>query len=292
MQNRKQIENSIKLITSLKRLATAYEQISVTKMQRARGGVLSSRSYLEELTKVFNQVKSNYNEQVQKLLVKKHHDGSVTYSTLNKNGQSIAILLSTNSKLHGDIGRKVFRQFVDNLKAHNPDIYIIGKVGKELFDAAGVEKEYKYIDFPDLTSEREFLVPISEVLEQYENVTVYYGKFVNVLTQSASATNISGTPPIGNVDYQPTSVHFYFEPSLETVLQFFESQIFASLLKQTLHESALSNDASRIQQMELALENIEDSSLKLINAKRKIKKRVDNAKQIQRLLGRRLWHQA
>lgn len=292
MQNRKQIENNIKLIASLKRLATAYEQISVTKMQRARGGVLSSRDYLEELVKVFNHVKSNYNEQVVKLLEKKHNDGSVTYSTLNKNGKSIAILLSTNSKLHGDIGRKVFHLFLDNLKNNNPDVYIIGKVGKELYEGLEMKKEYSYSDFPEATKEQEFLSPFSELLEQYETVTVYYGKFVNVLTQSASTTNISGAEAIGDAAGDERKTHYFFEPSLETVLQFFESQIFSALLKQTLHESSLSNDASRIQQMELALVNIESSSQKLINAKRKIKKRAENAKQIQRLLGRKLWHHA
>lgn len=289
MQNKKQIDDSFKFINSLKSLATAYEQISVTKMQRARGGVLASRDYLEQLAQVFNQVKMNYNNEVQKLLKKKHREGSTTFSTIAKNGKSIAILLSTNSKLHGDVGKKVFRLFLKNVEQNNPDIYVIGKVGKELFEGHKSGREYRYIDFPDNQKQLEAFQPNFEILEEYETVTVYYGKFVNVLTQNAEIANISGTENIGNTSEEVQKVHYYFEPSLENVLQFFEGQIFSALFKQAIQESSLSSDASRIRQMESALENIEGTSQSLVNARRRVKKRTENSKQIQRLLGRKLW---
>lgn len=287
MPDNKQLDETIKLTSSLKGLAQAYEEISVTKMQRVRDNVLASRDYLTALSEVFNTVKQSYHADIQALIAKKHGHGVVSFST-GKNGKSILILLSSDSKLHGDIGRKVFRYFLEKVKAGNSDIYIIGTVGKELFDAADTKREYSFMKFPETKDEQENLAQLYEVLELYEEVTVFYGQFVNVLTQNANTTSVTGYTP-ADLDEKVEKVHFFFEPSLKSVLQFFESQIFTSLFRQTLHESQLAHDASRINQMESALSNIQDSQFKLIREKRRIHKRQENQKQIQRMLGRRLW---
>ena len=286
MQNHKQIENTIKLTTALKGLAQAYEEISVTKMQRVRGNVLSYRDYLDELSKVYSKVKQNYNQDITKL-IKNKHGGAVTFGT-GKNGKAVEILLSSNSKLHGDIGRKVFRYFLDHVNKAECDIYIIGKVGKDMYDSSGSKKKYDYTPFPETQQAQNGLMTFYELLERYDSVTVYYGQFINVLIQNPNISKLSGTTNLENNE-KVEKVHFYFEPSLQSVLQFFENQIFTSLFRQTLHESQLAHDASRINQMESALQNIQDSQYKLTREKRRIKKRVENSKQIQRLLGRRLW---
>jgi F0F1-type ATP synthase gamma subunit len=82
---------------------------------------------------------------------------------------------------------------------------------------------------------------------------------------------------------------YYFEPSLEKVLNFFESQVFASLLKQTVHEGELARLASRVKSMETALVNIEKEE-KMIKAEaRKLKKNTENKKRTESLAGIALW---
>ncbi len=287
MQNKKQLEKDINLIGSFKGLAQAYEEISVTKMQRARGKVLATRAFLDDLAKVFADVKSSYSEEIQQLGQKKK--GIFAFSTGNKNGKTIAVLISSNNKLYGDIGKKVFRFFMQDVKQNNADIYVIGKVGRELFDLSSDKKQYQYIDFPEGEDAKNVLDGVLKVLEQYQTVLVYYGQFVNVITQNPVKANVSGTKKLEEVEENKKHVKFFFEPSVESVLKVFENQIFGSLFRQTLHESELSHVTSRIQQMEYALQNIETSQKKLTKTKKLVMKRQESARRLQRLSGASLW---
>jgi ATP synthase F1 gamma subunit len=287
MQNKKQLEKDINLIGSFKGLAQAYEEISVTKMQRARGKVLATRAFLDDLAQVFADVKSSYSDEISQLGEKKK--GIFSFSTGNKNGKTIAVLISSNNKLYGDIGKKVFRFFMEDVRQNKADIYIIGKVGRELYDQVTYKKAYQYIDFPEGEESKKILEGVLKVMEQYQTVLVYYGQFVNVITQNPVKANVSGTKKLEEVEENKKHVKFFFEPSVESVLTVFENQIFGSLFRQTLHESELSHVTSRIQQMEYALQNIEISQKKLTKTKKLVMKRQESAKRLQRLSGASLW---
>ncbi len=289
MQNRKQLEKDINLIGSFKGLAQAYEEISVNKMQKIRGKVLSARDFLTDLSSVFADVKGSYRNEIE-MLLKKNRKGLFSYSNANKNGKSISVLLSSNDKLYGDIGKKVYKLFIEDMKKINSDIYIIGKVGKELFDQSDFKKNYQYMDFPDNKEAASRFGEVLKTLEQYQDVNVYHGQFINVITQNPVETNVTGTGDLEKVDQaQGRRVKFYFEPSLKEVLSIFETEIFSSLFRQTLHESELSHVTSRIQQMEYALENIESSQKALIKKRKLVIKRQDSAKRLQKFAGISLW---
>lgn len=288
MQNRKQLEKDISLIGSFKGLAQAYEEISVVKMQRIRGKVLSAREFLDALSNVFLDVKGSYKNEIDKLLSRKK--GAFSLKTGNKNGKTVAVLLSSNNRLYGDIGKKVFHLFSESIRQTNPDIYIIGEVGKQYYEEEDNKKQYKYFPFPDESNSQQDMGSVLKVLEEYESVNVYYGQFINVIRQNPVIANVSGTRDleVGKVG-ERHDVRFFFEPSLESVLTIFENQIFRSLFKQTLHESELSHVTSRIRQMENALENIETSQKKLNKKRRLVIKRQESAKRLQRLSGISLW---
>lgn len=288
MKNKKQLEKDLVLTNSLRGLAQAYEEISVTKMQRVRGRVLSSREFLEELSKVFSDVKSSYKSEIMRLIAHRKK-GSVSFSTLEKNGKSIAILLSSNNKLYGDIGKKVFRLFLDTVKEQDSDIYIIGKVGREYYEATEGKRPYQYVEFPDNENAEKSIDTVIKLLEQYETVNIFYGQFVNVLSQNAIFANLSGNQGLEDEEKAKKEVKFSFEPSLEATLSLFENQIFNSLFKQTLHESELSHVASRLKQMENALVNIETYQHKITQQRRILIKRKESSKRLQRLSGISLW---
>lgn len=289
MQNRKQLEKDINLIGTFKGLAQAYEEISVNKMQKIRGKVLSAREFLTDLSSVFADVKGSYRSEIEKM-INKNKKGVFSYSNINKNGKTISVFLSSNNKLYGDIGKKVYRLFINDMQKSNSDIYIIGKVGRELYDQSDNKRAYKYMDFPDNKEAAEKFGEVLNTLEQYQTVNVYHGQFVNVITQNPVTTNVTGTEALEKVDNrQKRQVKFYFEPSLQEVLSIFENEIFGSLFRQTLHESELSHVTSRIQQMEYALENIDSYQKDLTKRKKLVIKRQDSAKRLQKFAGVSLW---
>jgi F0F1-type ATP synthase gamma subunit len=213
----------------------------------------------------------------------------LSFKTYQKNNKTISILLSSNSKLYGDIGRKVFQYFLKSIQDKNTDIYIVGRVGKEFFDATGVKTPYKYVDFPEGKDEKENLNKILPILTEYENVNIFYGQYVNVLTQNPALSDVLGEEEIEENQKSDDKTHFFFEPSLEKVYKLFQDEISGSIFRQTVHESELSHVASRITQMESALGNILTSQKNLNNEKRRLTKREEGKKQLERLAGMKVW---
>lgn len=292
MQDKRKIAEEITLVGDLRMLSEAFEEISVMKMQKVRSSVLRTRDFLTNLLDVFYDVKGSYKKQILELMKKKKKDTSniSSFSTLAKNGKEVIVLLSANTKLYGDIIPRVFNLFTEKVKSSNSDVVIVGKLGKDLFEQSDTKKAYKYFDVPDTVASFEDLKPLVLDILNYEKVTVFYGKFENVINQTPTSINISGEEPIDEeAPEEKRDFKFLFEPSLERILNFFETQMFTSFFKQTVDEFELARHASRIRAMEEALGNI-DTKVKLLKSQQGRAKRLTaNKKQIETISGISLW---
>ena len=126
---------------------------------------------------------------------------------------------------------------------------------------------------------------------QYEKVHVYYGKFDNVINQTPIGTSITGENIFESEVIEPVKREdrFIFEPILEKIFYFFETQIIANLFSQTLLENQLARHASRVNAMEEALIHIDIESKKLQGMKRLIKHQMQNKKQLETIAGLAIW---
>jgi len=289
MEEKHRITEELNLIISLKMLATAYEEIAVIKMRFARDSVLHNRDFLSSLSEVFKNVKSSYKKRLLSMQKKNQSHNVLHFSTHQTNGRAIFILLSANNKLYGEIVPKVFHAFIEKAKTSDVDIAIVGKLGKELFEASRINKPYMYFEIPDVEKNIEDLKPLVNHILQYETVTLFHGKFLNIISQEAVATNITGEESLPTEEGGIKQYGFIFEPSMEVVLSFFESQIFTSFLQQAIHEAELARFGSRISVMEKALEYIIAKSEKLTMMEKQLKYRIANTKQLERLAGISLW---
>ncbi len=301
MQNKFKNLVELDFIATLKLLATAYEEISVIRMQRSKSSVLASREFLVELANVFADVKASYQEEILLMHKKDHHSTTdpkiiqQTFTTLAKNGKSVSVFLSSDGKLYGDIIKKIFHMFQFQLfllksKQTDTDIVIVGKVGKDLYDQQHFDKPYTYFDLADSNPSAETLQKINDFINNYETVNVFYGKFENVMTQNATVNSVSGEQAIKTQEQTVEKTKFFFEPSLVEIMRFFEEQISFSLFNQAIHENELSRFASRIRAMEEALGNIDKSELQLKRDSIKIKKHIQNKKQLETIAGISLWN--
>ncbi len=282
MQNKNKTASDLELVGTLKMLAEAYEEVSVLKMQKVRGSVLTTREFLDGLSSVFVDVKRNYGSKIQKLIDKKKYSPDTTFSTRNHNGKVLSVFLSANSKFYGDIVRRIFDVFIADIQKKNSDVLIIGKMGKELMEGSKFKKNYFYLDLPDGQVEMDDLQPIVDTLVQYEKVDVYYGRFSNMVNQLPTMSNVSGQDILDTKDTSPEKVVQYaFEPSMEEILDFFENQVFVSLFKQTVNEAELARLASRIRAMEEALGNIEKLEPQIRRESRIYKRSLQNKKQLE-----------
>jgi ATP synthase F1 gamma subunit len=289
MEEKHKLAQEINIASSLQILATAYEEISTMKMRAARDSVLHTRDFLTALSDVFANVKSSYKKKIaeDKTPGKTKTLQFITHKT---NGKEVFFLLSATNKLYGDINTKTFQLFEERLEASpDVDIAIVGRVGKELFDRTFSHREYTYFDLPDIIPGVEALKPLISFMLQYEQVLVFYGRFVNIVTQEAVASSISGDTPFEQKEKTTKEFGFIVEPSIEEVLDFFETQIVSSLFKQTIVEAELARLASRIKAMEQAIIFIQTRLMTLNAAERRAKRNFENRKQLERVSGISLW---
>ncbi len=301
----------------LKMLTQAYQEHAIEQINFARYSVLSSREFAEELEEIFYNVKTSYRSAMLEMMKSRHTKFNPLLTA--KKQKEVLVLITANNILYGDIILKIFRNFYDRARNTNADIVVIGKLGKRMFEASELHKPYMYFEIPDSKISFPILQPLIHALMPYEKVTVFHGKFNNIISQDAIAESLSGDLSDRSGDLSERSadlskssgdlpdrenkspdspnqnisnnqeIDFLFEPSLENIVQFFETQIFSLLLSQSIHEAQLARYASRVQAMESARNKMEKWIDSLIKQERKLKALEINKKQMQLFAGRKLW---
>jgi ATP synthase F1 gamma subunit len=296
MAQRKKVLEDLEALNSLKNLASSYEEVAVIRMQQIKDSVLKTRDFLTDLSVVFVDLKSSYAREVKELILRQKKGDKTILPALQKNGKTLLVYLSSNGRLYGSVTEKTFRLFIQDLKkpeTNTADIVVIGSAGKEMYENSGVGKNrpFQYVEVPDTSVSVDHIKLLMKMFLQYEKVYVYYGKFGNVVHQSPISTSITGedifeTEVPTNI---PREDRFIFEPTLEKIFHFFETQIMANLFSQTLLENQLARHASRVNAMEEALIHIEEESKKLNQTNNRIKHQQQNRKQLETISGIILW---
>lgn len=308
MVNKNELKTEVDLVETLKNFAQAYEEVSVVRMQRVRGSVLANREFIQSLSEIFGDVKANYKEKIAEMLTQNKKRIHLFHLFAQRSeeekkaasNKTVDVFLSANTKLHGDIVKRSFRFFFDSVAHTNSDIVIVGKIGRDLFEQYARGRAYKYFDLPETKVSFENLHPLMEYIIPYGRVNVYYGQFDNVIKQSPTVTNVSGEVEdqavsseneSGGVTPQvvPAIKKFIFEPSVDKIVAFFNTEAFSSFVMQTVHESELARLASRINAMEEALSNIDKKQGSLTTEARRIKHKLAEKKQLDALSSISLW---
>jgi len=283
MYNEKDIKNEIDSLSTLGEVVRVFAEISSIRMKRTRDVVLASRAFLQSLNDIFYEVVYYYRKKVLQAIRKKSVSGREMITFLAHNGKSVAVYLSANTGLYGDIMQKTFDFFLDNVRKKNYEITIIGKLGLSLFLEEEPGRPYTYFDLPDQKMSEAELSAIIGHLVQYEEICVFYPKFKNILEQGPAMFNISANTPIPDIYgvlKKEAKRMYIFEPSIEKILVFFETEVFGSTFEQSVAESQLAKYASRMMAMDRASENIKESLGKLKVTKLRLSHMVANKKQL------------
>ncbi len=296
MAQRKVILEDLEALSSLKELAESYEEIAVIRMQKLKDSVLRTRNFLAEISDVFVDLKASHLREIAELLEKRRKDNASLSPNLQKKGKTLLVYLSSNTKFYGAITQRTFRLFLTDARKSQdpqPDIAIIGKVGKELYDAIDNPRQYEFFELPESNVGIDYIRNLVGKFLQYEKVLVYYGKFGNVVKQIPFSTSITGDDIFETEVVTPTprEDRFIFEPILEKIFHFFETQIMANLFGQTLLENQLARHSSRVNAMEEALIHIEEESKKLTLVKNRLRQQTENIKQLETISGMALWEE-
>lgn len=288
MSTEKEIASEIEQLTSFRNLVRAYEEIASLRMMRTRDTVLKNRNFLAEIEAIFEKVRASYAWEVSKLAKKRKSKDKEAITFLAHNGKTVSVLLSANSGLYGSIVQTTFEEFMKEVGSQDVEVTIVGRQGLNLFQSEEPDKPHTYFEISDEKIRSGDLNELIKHIVQYEEIHVYYGKFVSVVTQKPDVLTIAAEISLEKGKSE-VGVSYIFEPTLERILMFFETQIFAARFEQTAREGQLSKFASRVMAMDRADENISKRVGKLGMRKLRVSHSVRNREQLNLLASMNMW---
>ncbi|OHA05577.1 MAG: hypothetical protein A2934_01870 [Candidatus Sungbacteria bacterium RIFCSPLOWO2_01_FULL_47_10] len=288
MINNKTIKEELERLDSLKALVETYKSIAASTMRRIRNSVLENRAFHLGLARIYQEVRIAYQKELVRILRRKGRKDVEAMNVLKKNGKTVFVFLSANVGLYGDIIRKTFHFFAEQVNRYHPEVIVVGRIGRVLFEETFPGVSYSYFDFPDTHIDLDSIRKISRTIHEYEDVFIFHGRFKNVVEQLPVSSNISGQELGGGAPHD-AGARYIFEPTLEDVAIFFETEIFASTLEQSFNESRLAKLASRMMLLDRSTTHIDTEAHKMYFEKQRLRHRTYNKKQLDAVSGVALW---
>lgn len=293
----KEIKENLKAISNIETITRTYQEIANLRMNKIRQEVLNNREFIEELSRVYILAKKNYLAQVKKgrlTKVKEHSFLSPPRfarvkkeSFIKRRGERVVVFLSGNERFYGTLILDIWREILNYLAENEADLAVVGRVGKYLADRSGFDHKMFYFDLDDDNPEKWRIKGIIEFIKNYEEIIIFHGRFQTILSQKVVQSNISGGV---SPEKELAEVKSYlFEPSLQTVLEFFETELMSAFFNQTILEHQLSRYATRMVAMYQATENAKKRKRELEIEEKKLDRQLFNKQQIELFSGFQLW---
>lgn len=273
-------KKELETLMYLQDIIESYEEIASIRMQKVKRSVLANRSFLDGLRRLAQIVRHSYKREIARIQKRKK-----TNIIRKTNGKTVAVLLSANTGLYGEIVQKTYNKFYKYVSDNDTDIVIVGKIGYRMFESSGLNRSAEYYELSDSFTDKENIERLLKYIVDYETIIIFHGKFKDMLVQEPEIITITGEEVQRETNEDVAEVEYIFEPSLENVMAYFEQEILGSMFKHAIHESSLSKYASRMISLDRATERIHETIGDYKLQYQKQKHRMQNKKQQNILAG-------
>lgn len=274
MSTFKEIEDNLEAVSAIKTIATTYQEISQKEMSKIREKALKNREFIGKLAQVYSKTKEER--------LKKEDQ---TERKTKKEGK-VAIFLSANARFYGALLWEVWAQTKEYLEKNDADLVVIAENGKFFVQNTSFGEDFTYFDLDDEEPEEGQIKEIIEHIKNYKSISIFHGHFENILKQNSTKTEIPGKLPEKEID---ESVGYLFEPSTESVLDFFETELLTAFFNQTFLEHRLARHATRVVAMHQAGENAKERKENLRMTIKRLKRKELDKKQFEITGPLQLW---
>ncbi len=273
---------------SVHTMMKASQELAVMRIQKVRDTAETIQASLVGVQSIFEDVRRAHQEFILTTLREQKKESET------RADKRAIVLFSSQQLFSGTIHKEIFELFEREAKAQDATCIIVGAVGKHLAHQSVffLEHPFTYIDIDLATATIDQFLPLLQQLAGYDQVTIFAGRYQNLMTQSPIMVDATGSryleemPETGSSSQQR---HFLFEPTLPELVTYFEQEITRFLVELSISGSRIANLGSEIQTLEQAVSNVEHT-LQMINRReRRLKKAINNKKQQQRIAGIGLW---
>ena len=265
MPNLKDLKNRIESVKNTRKITKAMQMVAAAKLRRAQDAAEASRPYSERFNAVLASLAAS---------VGNSENAPVLLRGTGKQEVHLLIVMTAERGLCGGFNSniaKLARSHAAKLKEDGKQVKII-TVGKKGRDALKRDLGDYFVEHVDLSEFKSIKYVNAQAIakellarfdnNEYDVATIFYSKFVNVVSQIPTAQQI--IPAIfEEQSMAPDTAVYDYEPDEETILadllpRGVATQIFAALL-----ENGASEQGARMSAMDNATRNAGDMIDKL-----------------------------
>ncbi|MDP2671057.1 MAG: F0F1 ATP synthase subunit gamma [bacterium] len=287
MNSQKELKNEISTVSTIQSITSVYQGIASLRMNQIKDSVAENKKFIDGIAEIYGHAKTAYLADIQKQLKSKDREKKNDLSFIRRNGKSVLVLVSANEHLYGTLIIDVWRKFSAELREKPGDSVVIGNFGKSLIVNEVTHTPIQYFDLADDNPDPAQIKKIIQFITQYETVIVHFGQMRTLLTQEPTRVEITGGVALDKPIETPKK--YIFEPTPAKIMEFFESEIIATLFNEKLLEHQLARFSSRMVAMDQATQNAGSLQTNLKKDLTNIKRRLTNIRQLEVFSGMSIW---
>lgn len=245
------LEKNLVESESFKEVVGALGEIAVVRLKETQATIVRTRSFFQELAQVYHAVK----------LISARRVFAASKNT-QLNTSAVSILLTSNKALHGPLDRQLSQFFMERTAQYQGDLIVVGKSGENYLRLLEFNKSFSSFPTDREVPSTQDLIRLTQKIRNYGKVLVYHPKFVTVLQQDPSVSDL--TESTAEVEALTSTVNYIIEPEIDKMIQFFEGQLLTAFLQAVFLEADLAKTAARI----VAMDTAEVSAEKMIQRQR------------------------
>lgn len=250
-----QLRRRVRAAQNVSKTTKAMQMIAASKLKRAQNAALASRPYTEKLStltlRITNKIDKDYK-----------HPYIQGHTVENK---TLLIFLSPDKGLCGALITNLLREFLQFQKTEKETkVVVVGKKAEAQVVKLRKEIIASFL-FGTSTPTFDMVYPISRIIDQYyltrqvDFVKILYPHFTSIFTQVPKIlTVLPISLPIQETNQKDKESFYLFEPNIERIVPTLLRHYLEMTIYQSLLESFVSEQASRMIAMQNATNNAKD----------------------------------
>jgi F-type H+-transporting ATPase subunit gamma len=267
MAGSKEITGKIKSIENTRKVTSALEMVSASKIRKSQQLMQATRPYAQMMRRIIGHLGKANPEY--------RHPCTITHPEVKKVGY---IIVSTDRGLCGGLNSNLFKLALKNMsewKGQGAEISLVtlGKKASSFFRNIKVEIAAHASNLGEKPQINDLIGVMTTMLNAYreqqvDRVFIVYNDFINTMAQKPVVQQLLPLPPTEDENIGDVWDYIY-EPDAESLLDSVLTRYIEALVYQAVLENLASEHAARMIAMKNATDNATDliGELKLVRNK-------------------------
>jgi F-type H+-transporting ATPase subunit gamma len=244
------IKREIKSKQNMKQITKAMEMVAASKLRRAQEAAVSARPYADTLKEVVSSIAASSTDVKHPMLESR---------PIKKTGY---LVITSDRGLAGGYNANILRKLTQTIaqKHSSSDeyaLFVIGRKGRDFFRRRNMPMVDEVIGLTDAPVFADIKTIAAAAVSMfadgsYDELYIYYNKFVNALTQIPTETRLL---PLDAISEGATVSTYEYEPSPEGVLEVLLPKYAETLIYSALLDGKASEFGARMTAMGSATKN-------------------------------------